>query len=1182
MRLLALHLIRYGNFAADHIVFDPRPGCVNVLLAPNGAGKSVLRQAFSDLLFGIAGQTPMGFRFGYSGMRISAQAVTPDGTTITFGRRKGLGNTLLDARGSPDESGALARLLGQTDRTQFERLFALDTERLRAGGEQLLTTGGSVADALLAAGGLRSAKELRQSLDAAADALAPARRVAQKPFYLALDGLQDARKRAGSALLRPDDWVRMESDLADVEAQRTEQNRLAATQATHMARLQRVRRVRAPMAERDAADAWLIAHLEAPVLSPSLEPKLAEASARLVVAEEQLEREGQRGAELAGERAAITVDQALLASADTIDRLSEQAGAVGKALTDIPNRAAEHSAVHSRIATVMQRLGSVLPAHRAAELVPGRAAESRARTLIAQHSAVAAALEQAPTAIAAAQADIAEKNAALAKLPPPDDIHVLAPLVAEVRAGGDPAAREEEVTGDLEESRAALAAALARVPAWSGSAQSLIGILLLPTASYDRLDAARRDADAEKTRRMDRAKYASDQQTQAVRRLADITGGGPVPNEMTIGKARLHRNRGWQLIYRLAFTDDGPSPAEQHDFAGEHPLPLAYEQAVQAADGLADRRTLEADFIARAAAAQRAFADAEVDAREAAAAVTSAEQAAVTAGQAWAEACVPLPFGIAASIEDVRSFLAAREHVIEHRKAVDRHAQAVERLATRHAEWAARLHEALTSSPLSALSLPALLALAEDRLAAAARTTQQRIGLEAGLRELQRRLEGADAAQREAERKHATWQADWEAVLNQLGRPADESPDVAADILALLTELDQDQKAATRLDDRLRAMRADNSVFTDAVAMLCDQAAPDLGPDRAAGDATTTDMLAALRTLRERLQDHRARAARSAELQRMLDQADRQIGQLEERVKQRQTECQAVLASCGAATVEDAEQRLAASRERANHITTIARAEATLREDGDALSIELLRAELAAHPAEDVPGALTVADATMGAANTAAQDAAARASSQRLLMDQRSDDRAYVAAIADQQSAIATLGRVLEEAMLARLAGALLGHAMEAVEAQNSSALLARISQYFRTVTDGAYDRVVTEDDGDGGLALAMIPHDLPHEQKLVDQLSEGTRDQLYLALRLAAIEDHVATAPPVPFIGDDILQTSDDTRAHAALRALLDLSHRVQVIVLTHHPHILQLAQSLPEGAVHVCEVSSDLPVAV
>ena len=166
--------------------------------------------------------------------------------------------------------------------------------------------------------------------------------------------------------------------------------------------------------------------------------------------------------------------------------------------------------------------------------------------------------------------------------------------------------------------------------------------------------------------------------------------------------------------------------------------------------------------------------------------------------------------------------------------------------------------------------------------------------------------------------------------------------------------------------------------------------------------------------------------------------------------------------------------------------------------------------------------------------------------------------------------------------MLARLAGALLGHAMEAVEAQNSSALLARISQYFRTVTDGAYDRVVTEDDGDGGLALAMIPHDLPHEQKLVDQLSEGTRDQLYLALRLAAIEDHVATAPPVPFIGDDILQTSDDTRAHAALRALLDLSHRVQVIVLTHHPHILQLAQSLPEGAVHVCEVSSDLPVAV
>ncbi|MGE4045497.1 MAG: AAA family ATPase, partial [Acetobacteraceae bacterium] len=74
MRLIALSLQHYGNFRSETLAFDPAPGVVNLIVAPNGAGKSVLRSAFCDLLFGIGGQTPMGFRYGYAGMRIGAEA----------------------------------------------------------------------------------------------------------------------------------------------------------------------------------------------------------------------------------------------------------------------------------------------------------------------------------------------------------------------------------------------------------------------------------------------------------------------------------------------------------------------------------------------------------------------------------------------------------------------------------------------------------------------------------------------------------------------------------------------------------------------------------------------------------------------------------------------------------------------------------------------------------------------------------------------------------------------------------------------------------------------------------------------------------------------------------------------------------------------------------------------------
>ena len=46
--------------------------------------------------------------------------------------------------------------------------------------------------------------------------------------------------------------------------------------------------------------------------------------------------------------------------------------------------------------------------------------------------------------------------------------------------------------------------------------------------------------------------------------------------------------------------------------------------------------------------------------------------------------------------------------------------------------------------------------------------------------------------------------------------------------------------------------------------------------------------------------------------------------------------------------------------------------------------------------------------------------------------------------------------------------------------------------------------------------------------------LSTGTADQLYLALRIAAIEDYLERVDTLPFIADDLLINFDDERAAA------------------------------------------------
>jgi uncharacterized protein YhaN len=74
--------------------------------------------------------------------------------------------------------------------------------------------------------------------------------------------------------------------------------------------------------------------------------------------------------------------------------------------------------------------------------------------------------------------------------------------------------------------------------------------------------------------------------------------------------------------------------------------------------------------------------------------------------------------------------------------------------------------------------------------------------------------------------------------------------------------------------------------------------------------------------------------------------------------------------------------------------------------------------------------------------------------------------------------------------------------------------------------------------------------------------MSEGTRDQLYLALRLAYLEDYASRAEPAPFVGDDLFTTFDDARTLNGLTALAAIGNAVQPILFTHHRYVVDAAQ--------------------
>jgi len=160
-----------------------------------------------------------------------------------------------------------------------------------------------------------------------------------------------------------------------------------------------------------------------------------------------------------------------------------------------------------------------------------------------------------------------------------------------------------------------------------------------------------------------------------------------------------------------------------------------------------------------------------------------------------------------------------------------------------------------------------------------------------------------------------------------------------------------------------------------------------------------------------------------------------------------------------------------------------------------------------------------------------------------------------------------------------RTAVAFLEREIEIYREENQDPLLQRAGQLLSRLTRGRYHEVRAEQDDDDRAVFSVQRND--GAELDVEALSDGTRDQLYLALRIATLERRVADAEPMPFVLDDILVHFDDERASAALALLGELAERVQVLFFTHHTRLRELAR----GAVpadRLCEHELPAPPGV
>ena len=530
-----------------------------------------------------------------------------------------------------------------------------------------------------------------------------------------------------------------------------------------------------------------------------------------------------------------------------------------------------------------------------------------------------------------------------------------------------------------------------------------------------------------------------------------------------------------------------------------------------------------------------------------------------TAERTWAEAVVPLKLGPCTTIGELRQALGVRQMLVDAlaRSEVATGMQAG--LAHHHLAWAERLAACLN---VGVAPLGSLVAAADQRVSTAHKAEQAMTRRQAALEGARRAVPEEAVTLDEVVAAMDRWQEAWIGLLVRLQRPRDESPAAVAAALDGIAALERHHRDALSLAGRIRDMNADLDRFATTVSALALEAGQAPG-------ATAAETARGL--------IHRAASASTAEAAwGHAMQVMRSAAEAEEKARLARRDAQArldaVIASCGAMDAEGAEARIAASRAHADHIARRDAAWAKLLEHGDGFSAAVLRIDAVAVPVGAMSSRRQAADDAAASAQARAEGAAVALNAMQTTLNLAAASTEAMEARADHEAAVATFDRLLEDQLVLHLAGTMLNEAMREVENAMGASVLARTSEAFSVVTDGAY--ALESHDGPAGEELYAMERAFPDECKALKELSEGTRDQLYLALRMEALRGHCRSAMAVPFIADDILQTFDNARSAAALRALCELSADLQVIVLTHHSHLQAVAGSLAPDAVKFIEL--------
>lgn len=1159
MRILQLDLLAFGPFTTHSLPLDGGNQGLHVVYGANEAGKSSALRALRQMLFGIPHISDDNFLHAHGDMRIGAKLVSASGETLECIRRKGKTNTL---RASDDvtaiEPARLAEILGGLDEASFSLQFGIDNATLEEGGRAIVDGRGDLGVALFAAGsGIVDLRKIQQQLTEQAEALFKPRGSVQR-INKALADLSRAKQEVKAAQLPTAEWVKHDEALRTAQDRKVVIDTALLQKRAERSRIERIAKTLPLVARRRTALEELQPVADAPLLPADFAERRRVAVAELSVNEGAELETSKLIEELERQTAELNPPPGLLEHRTTIEQLYADLGGYRKANRDRPGLEKQMQLLEDEARAILRDLGHPPDLRDVESLRITRAERQQVQSLGNDQKALEGKCASATDRAGRLKLELEQTEARIAGSGRLRDVAPLKQTIQRVRQHGDLDSRLATARVESSQLQQQTAIDLNRLNLWRGSLDDLEKIAVPATETIERFDAELGESVSELKGLLERIEEIDQNLRKLDQALERLRLEQDVPTEDDLASIRQRRDEGWQLVRRAWEENLAAGDAVQAfvtEFLPSGDLARAYETSVAQADNVADRLRREADHVAVKA---KLIADRQETVERRADLTRKQEQAQNRhdlAQQEWLEQWQPL--GIEPlTPREMRSWHGRHLALVNTAAAIRRQATNLKELESLAEGCRGDLDRSLAEYGQASAGTTESCASLLQRGDAVV----ERLDGEGALHQkLQQDFERLGTELTEAQRQvgQATgelnrWRDQWREVTRRLGMNEGASSDEANQVLGAIDELFAKLKQADDLQKRIQGIDRDAAQFAERLHQL----------DKLLSSGLVSQPVdQAVADLYDRLTQAQRIQVRSNELAAQRKREQTRLDKVRSDIRRLRAAIQTMCREAQCASAEQlpvAEQR---SIQRQRHEEEIRQAEDRMLELSAGADLQAFIQETASVAADQLqPGIRQLTDEIEQLELERAEILQTIGSE---LNERKRMDGSARAAQADEEAGtlLAQIQSDAEQYRRLRLASGVLRSAIERYRERHQGPVVQRASDLFAELTLGSFEGLRADYNDSGQMVLVGVRSG-GRQTVVVEAMSDGARDQLYLALRLASLETYLANKEPIPFIVDDILIKFDDERAVAALKALARLSERTQVIFFTHHEHLVDLAK--------------------